>query len=220
MNVTCPIGGASISRIQGRIGPLPLPGRLPDSRIDSDQVLLTRIGLQIPRGISFEDWQRAGRDLSSMVDLSLWCLGDWLIYGKENYSDRYIQAIRAVGLQYQTLRNYAWVSRRFERDRRRTKLSFQHHAEVASLSADEQDLWLDRAERETWTTKQLRDRVRGARDINEKTRDRALVFPRIQVEDMRLLWWRRAAERLGVELHDWIPAVLDHAAEQTLSSIK
>ena len=49
-------------------------------------------------------------------------------------------------LDYQTLRNYAWVARRFPAGRRRAGVSFAHHAEVARLPEPEQDYWLRRAE--------------------------------------------------------------------------
>src|SRR6266545_6028251 len=96
--------------------------------IKDDRVLMTRVGLCIPADLSYEDWERAGSQLAGIVDSSSWWLGDWLVYGKKQYSDRYRRAIHAAGLQYQTLRNYAWVARRFELNRRRPKLSFQHHA--------------------------------------------------------------------------------------------
>ena len=41
-------------------------------------------------------------------------------------------------LDYQTLRNYAWVARRFAMSRRRDTLSFGHHAEVPALPEPEQ----------------------------------------------------------------------------------
>jgi hypothetical protein len=61
-------------------------------------------------------------------------LGDWLIFGRYKYGTRYRQAIGATGLDYQTLRNYAVVARRFEPSRRRSTLRAQHHAEVSALN--------------------------------------------------------------------------------------
>src|SRR3954451_19114032 len=71
---------------------------------------MTRVGLRISHELSFEMWEQCGRRLSEVVDSSAWCLGDWLVYGKSRFPDRYELAIRAAGLQYQTLRNYSWVS--------------------------------------------------------------------------------------------------------------
>ncbi|WP_197537263.1 MULTISPECIES: LmbU family transcriptional regulator [Frankia] len=184
------------------------------------QVLTTKVGLHIPPGLAFEDWERAGRQLSGLIDSSSWWLGDWLIYGKDQYVDRYERGIRAAGLQYQTLRNYSWVCRRFDMPRRRSALSFQHHAELASLPVDEQDAWLDRAEHLKWTTKQLRNAVRAGRQrvagpTSTAIAPRALVLP-----DHRLQRWHTAAIQVGSELSAWVTTTLDAAASQVLKDRK
>ncbi|MEW2527829.1 LmbU family transcriptional regulator [Streptomyces sp. MNP-20] len=181
------------------------------------QVLTTKVGLQMPAGLTFEDWERAGRQLSGIVNSSSWWLGDWLVYGKDHYTDRYQRGIRAAGLQYQTLRNYAWVSRRFDFSRRRAALSFQHHAELASLPVDEQELWLDRAEQLQWTTKQLRSAIRMARE--DEVRDGTPTpetMRRLAVPGSRLQWWHKAAEQSGIDFEQWVLATLDNAAERAL----
>lgn len=181
-----------------------------------DQVLTTKVGLHIPVGLAFEEWERAGRQLSGLLNSSSWWLGDWLIYGKDQYADRYERGIRAAGLQYQTLRNYAWVSRRFELHRRRSALSFQHHAELASLPVDEQEAWLDRAERMKWNTKQLRNAIRAEREGASEQTNAVAATRRLAVPDSRLQWWHKAAAHSGTELEEWVTATLDAAASQVL----
>ncbi|MFG2957406.1 LmbU family transcriptional regulator [Streptomyces sp. NPDC048291] len=183
-----------------------------------DQVLTTKVGLHIPVGLAFEEWERAGRQLSGLLNSSSWWLGDWLIYGKDQYADRYERGIRAAGLQYQTLRNYAWVSRRFELERRRPELSFQHHAELASLPVEEQEDWLDRAERMKWNTKQLRNALRAERE-NGSEQMSAAATRRLAVPDNRLQWWHRAAAHAGTELGEWVTSTLDAAASQVLKEV-
>lgn len=180
------------------------------------QILTTRTGLQIPTGMNFDDWERAGRQLSGILDSSSWWLGDWLVYGKDHYTDRYQRGIRAAGLRYQTLRNYAWVSRRFEFGRRRPALSFQHHAELASLPVGAQEVWLDRAERMKWSTKQLRTALRAAREAEAGGDRRTEATQRLAVPGDRLTWWHRAAAQSGIELEQWVLATLDNAAERVL----
>jgi hypothetical protein len=184
------------------------------------QVLTTKVGLQIPAGITFEDWERAGRQLSGIVDSSSWWLGDWLVYGKDHYTDLYQRGIRAAGLRYQTLRNYAWVSRRFEFNRRRSALSFQHHAELASLPVAEQELWLDRAEQMKWTTKQLRNAIRDVREDEEQGVRQAESTRRLAVPGNRLQWWHKAAEQSGIDFEQWVLATLDTAAERVLEEVE
>ncbi|WP_370664602.1 LmbU family transcriptional regulator [Streptomyces sp. IBSBF 2507] len=183
----------------------------------SGEVLTMRVGLQIPVGLSFETWERAGSQLAGIVDSSAWWLGDWLVYGKDNYADRYQLGIRAAGLKYQTLRNYAWVSRRFKLVRRRHRLTFQHHAEVASLPQEEQEHWLDRAEKMGWTTKQLRNSIQQTRDSDCQKMDARSTARRLAVPDNHFQWWHKAAERSGIDLEKWVLITLDQAAQQILA---
>ncbi|WJY37073.1 LmbU family transcriptional regulator [Streptomyces sp. P9-2B-2] len=183
-------------------------------------MLTTRVGLQMPPDLSFEDWERAGRRLSGVLDSSSWWLGDWLVYGKDNYVDRYQRGIRAAGLKYQTLRNYAWVSRRFGLSRRRAGLSFQHHAEVASRPVDEQEWWLDRAEELSWTTKQLRNSIRDTGDGGPGDQTRPAVTRRLAVPGSRLEHWRKAAQHAGIEFEKWVWATLDNEAERALEHVE
>jgi hypothetical protein len=183
------------------------------------QVLTTRVGLQMPARMAYDEWERAGRQLADVLDSSSWWLGDWLVYGKDHYTDRYQRGIHAAGLSYQTLRNYAWVSRRFDLTRRRPALSFQHHAELASMPVAEQDLWLDRAEQQQWTTKQLRGALRAARQGALPQRTPTEPSRRLEVPGSRLQWWHKAAEQLGVDFDQWVTAALDSAAASALEEL-
>ena len=61
---------------------------------------------------------------------------------------------------YETLKNAGWVCRQIEKSRRRDKLSFSHHYEVAGLEQKESDLLLDKAEENGWNRNELRRQVR------------------------------------------------------------
>ncbi|MCQ4208849.1 LmbU family transcriptional regulator [Streptomyces longispororuber] len=182
-------------------------------------MLTTKVGLQLPTVMGYDDWERAGRQLADVLDSSSWWLGDWLVYGKDHYTDRYQRGIRAAGLSYQTLRNYAWVSRRFVLARRRPTLSFQHHAELASMPVGEQDRWLDRAEQRQWTTKQLRGAIRAARQSQQPPCAPVEQSHRLDLPGSRLQWWYKAAEQLGVDFEQWVLNTLDSAAENALEDL-
>jgi hypothetical protein len=108
--------------------------------------------------LAIADWARQGRWLGALGRGSGWWIGDWVRYGNARYGDRYGPAARVTGYDVQSLMNMAYVAGRFEVSRRRDGLSFSHHAEVASLPAEEQDLWLDRAEAGTLSVRLFWDR--------------------------------------------------------------
>ncbi|HXT90009.1 MAG TPA: LmbU family transcriptional regulator, partial [Trebonia sp.] len=98
-------------------------------------------GLIFTHKVTFQTWELIGEQLFSLADSTTWWIADWLAYGETSFHDRYRDAIRWTSLKYQTLRNYAWIARRFDMSRRHDKLSFGHHAEVAALDQPEQDYW-------------------------------------------------------------------------------
>ncbi|MER7111549.1 LmbU family transcriptional regulator [Streptomyces sp. NPDC000229] len=169
--------------------------------------------LHLPPAIPLDEWQDIGKKISGAAESSAWWLGDWLIYGRSAYPDRYRHAVEETLLDYQTLRNYAWVARRYVPRRRRPTLSFQHHAELAGLPEDEQEFWLDRAERLNWSKSFLRSRVRAARQGEEGT---AAVESRMQIQlnlpQDRWQRWSQAASAAEQDLQSWAMARLDAAA--------
>ncbi|MBW4722180.1 LmbU family transcriptional regulator [Saccharothrix sp. SC076] len=176
------------------------------------------MGLHFAANLSYGDWERAGTQLSRIVSSSAWCLGDWLVRGQENYPDRYVRAVETAGLDYQTLRNYAWVARCFPMRRRRERLSFQHHAEVAALDVARQDEWLDRAEEGSWSRNELRRRMRAHRQGAAAITATTSLLPRVPVARERVERWRAAARRVDNHLEHWMVVVLDHAAENVLGA--
>lgn len=129
-------------------------------------------------------------------------------------------ALEATGLEYQTLRNYAWVARSFAPGRRRERLSFGHHAEVAALAAVEQDLWLRRAEARGWSRNELRRQVSERRIARRAASRGPAVVVRVEVPSESAERWREAAAAAERELRDWLRMVADAAAESSLSSAR
>jgi hypothetical protein len=190
--------------------------RRPVGGVDG-RILTTPVGLAFPRNVTFETWEQAGQRISRIASSSAWYLGDWLVFGQDKYTDRYRRAVEAVGLDYQTLRNYAWIARKFEPSRRRPGLPFQHHAEVAALPPAEQDEWLDRAERESWSRTALRRALRENRDPGSKAY--RVVMPRVSAGTEAVDRWRRAAMAANADFEAWIVAALDRAADHDLELV-
>jgi len=118
----------------------------------------------------FEDWEAQGMALCSTAKTIHWEIGDWWRSGNQRYGDRAKAAAANIfGLEYSTLRSLASVAGSFESVRRRTDLTFNHHAEVASLPAPTADALLDKAQAENLTTRALRievSRIRNAEKVS------------------------------------------------------
>lgn len=220
------------SPLPARLPDAPVPGR-PGLRGHGDVVVIPKRGLQFPRQLPFERWVRVGRQLSDIHTSSAWCLGDWLVFGEAAYSGRYRDAVELTCLDYQTLRNYAWVARRFALSRRRDSLSFGHHAEVAALGEAEQGFWLRKAEELRWSVKRLRRELQaslaerdsggdsppgGAAGRGDDDGQRPgpardpLVRVHVHITAQQLQTCRAAAARAGMTIEAWAALVLDHAA--------
>lgn len=166
--------------------------------------------------MTFDEWAGVGERIARISSGTAWALGEWLLFGERRFGARYRTAVEATDLDYQTLRNYAWVARSVDAGRRREELSFQHHAEVAGLSAPEQDLWLHRAVMHGWSRNELRRRIRAARrEGREAVEDPALVV-RVEVPSEVAARWRRAAEAADLDLREWVRSVTTAAAEAML----
>ena len=189
-----------------------------------EQPVLARGGLQLPQRLPFERWLDIGRQLSAVSTSAAWCLGDWLVFGEQAYAGRYRQAIERTSLDYQTLRNYAWVARRFSLSRRRDTLSFGHHCEVAARPEPEQDFWLRKAEEHRWPVKQLRREVRAslaersAGDHELATEgggqhEWVVVRLQIRLSPGQLEACQAAADTASLSVQDWAARVLQHASD-------
>jgi hypothetical protein len=223
--------------------PKTLASLAPDfDRQDTRPVVIHRSGLEFPDLLSFKEWSEAGMALAGAASSTAWCLGDWLVYGEATYGDRYREAVKQTSLDYQTLRNYAWVARSFSLSRRRDRLSFAHHAEVAALPAPEQDYWLRKAENESWS----RNRIR--REVRESLRERKQIVtesdPEIQenpdssalrpavskaksgqvslsfsVSTEQMSTCQSAADLMGMSLERWASWALENAARHILATL-
>lgn len=170
-----------------------------------------RTRLKLPGDLPLEDWCRLGAKILAVSDSSAWWIGDWLIFGQEHYEDRYRRAMRETNLDYQTLRNYAWVARKFAPSRRRDSLTFQHHMEVAGLPENEQEHWLDFAVRLKWSKNELRKQIKASSSVEGDAGTACEVRLSLLLDQARLERWKAAAERSNQSLTEWIASIVDEA---------
>lgn len=130
------------------------------------KVTITPLGLDIDSDLTFEEWGDLAVDIGSTLKSMSFVIGDWLIYGEEQFAtqqdlpgmnleidpsrirvsgDRYEATQAATGLDPATLKSYAYVSRRVPRLLRNNLLSWEHHKVVAKLNPAKQETWLETA---------------------------------------------------------------------------
>ncbi len=117
------------------------------------------------RELALSDWILQGRRIGTVSRGAQWWLGDWLMYGNRHYGDTYIKAAKITTYDIQSLMNMVYVASRFEISRRRENVSWSHHATLAALGPENQELWLDRVVADRLSVGCLRTELRAwARD--------------------------------------------------------
>jgi hypothetical protein len=140
-----------------------------DSGVFSSRAITSDTSLTLPDSLEYEKWEAIGRQLKLMSRSVMWWIGDWLCFGEHKYGETYAQALDATDYETDTLRAAKWVSERILPGRRRTVLSWSHHREVAALSPEKQDYWLDKAQQERITRNDFRAQINASEDRHFRT---------------------------------------------------
>jgi N6-adenosine-specific RNA methylase IME4 len=123
---------------------------------------LTATGLRVTGRPSLDEHESVGVFIKRTHQASGWWLADWLRYGdsRGDWQERLDQVVDAGAMSAKTAANVRAIGA-IEPSRRRESVSFSHHAEVAGLAPAEQSHWLERAELEGWTQRELRQNIRA-----------------------------------------------------------
>ena len=144
-----------------------VPALIPDGIISAETIDYQATGLIIPEGLPYEEWELVGGGLEAIANGWQWWYGDWWNYGESRYGEKHAQALPEK--DYNTKSTAASVAARIEFLRRRKNLSFGHHREIAYQPRDEQDEWLDQAEKHDWSVHELRSRIRESNPADPDT---------------------------------------------------
>lgn len=134
-------------------------------------VQMTKTRLIIPETTTFEEWEDIGYQLKNVEGAIQFWVGDWINFGERKWGEKYLEAVRMTGYDYETLRWHSYVAKRTQfvpqgtdlpenTILRRDGLSFTHHKEVAALAPVVANRLLDKAEADALTVSELRAEVR------------------------------------------------------------
>lgn len=127
-------------------------------------VSLTENALTITGKLSYKAYQAQVLLWCAVNNGAGWWLGDLQLYGDAHYGEeKALQALPTDRYGEQTLANVKWVAKQFPAERRRAALSFAVHEVVAGCTPQEQDEWLDAAEKYKWGRNDLRKARAGAK---------------------------------------------------------
>ena len=114
-----------------------------------------------PAPLTFEEWQGKLATLEQITTSLPWWIGDLLLYGQAHFGEQYSQALPDLPYKQEYLYQCHYLARLFPKERRRADLSWSHHVCVMSLSAQQQDRYLEQAVEERWTVRDLRAQVKA-----------------------------------------------------------
>ena len=121
-----------------------------------------QLGLSFEVATTFEQWAAMVEIFKCAPDRLMWALGDWLAFGgAKKWGDRYDAAAMATGYPPAALRDARWVAEAVPVERRRSKLTWAHHREVAHLDEQAQEKWLTKAEASQMAREQLKAAIVG-----------------------------------------------------------
>jgi ParB-like protein len=181
----------------------------------------TPVSLNFARSMPEHEWIELGYRLSLLGGSVVWWIGDFLAFGKFRYGEKYATALEMFGLTFNTAHDYANVSGSVRVGVRTPDLSWSHHRAVAKVPSEEQQHWLSKALENGWSVRELVDAMNAfygdakpPEEIPEQVA--ALEVFKWQVEGDRAQRWRLAAERVGLELDEWLFRLADERAAELM----
>ena len=171
---------------------------------------------------SFDEWQAHGEFLRSCNGASMWWIGDWFVWGEQEFGEEAYQAVD--GYDSETIRKAIWVSNNVTLDRRNPKLSWTHHSCIASCDAASQTKWLDAAQEHDLTQRELQASIKAGKLITQADLDARKAESVGDLLDLQLIFadprWLRFKKQQWNNRHNLAPEqrlawleVLKEAAE-------
>ena len=180
---------------------------LTDLQAINNKFTVTRSGIDFHGDLTIDEWESIGHKLGNTERSLGLMIGDWINYAERKWGEKYNEAIACTGLEYETLRNYAYVAARVQLSARADNLTFRHHYTVAKLKdPEEQKHWLETAEKHALSYRRLQKsinfgRVATEEEVEGDPADRGYVTYLALLNRIRR-WCARETEKAPVEEWD------------------
>lgn len=126
----------------------------------TDKIEVTNTTLNIKQELTEEEWYNAIEYCKNVEKKIQWVIGELLIYGEKKKYRKYDELMTSTNYKYQTLADIKYVTENVKVSLRNETLSFTHHREVAPLSPEKQEFFLNKAEKEGLSVMNLRKEIR------------------------------------------------------------
>ena len=134
--------------------------------IQGSNFTIQKNGIVFHGELTKEEWHDLGNKLAYVAKSIGFIIGDWINYGEKLWGEMYVEAIQQTKLDYQTLRDFAYIARRVELSLRNDKLDFNHHRVVAKLEPEDQQQWLAVAQKNDLSVRRLRMSINMGRVVS------------------------------------------------------
>jgi site-specific DNA-methyltransferase (adenine-specific) len=122
--------------------------------------------LVIDETVSITEWKELGQNLRQIEGCVQFWIGDWARFGdKKGFTGKYTdpkvydELEEITGLSRQTIKDYKYIAESTS-SLRNDDLSFNHHKEVAKLTPEKQELFLQKASEEKLSVRDLRNEIK------------------------------------------------------------
>ena len=142
-------------------------------------VTWSQSGITLDPDTTYDEWQEIGKRLMFLEKNIQFALGDWLNYGEHKWGDKYAQAVQELPYSHGSLRDMAWVSKRFDLSERSDKLTWSHYRTVAALEDEVAQDVLQRAADDSLSVSQVRELVQSRGVSSHSLFDRVAALEEI-----------------------------------------
>lgn len=157
--VNTPTGESAAPTVNAAPNAPPDPAKQPPPKIRVGAFEFTSVGVRLRGKPPVAEWK-------GPLEFALWCqkagpwwIGDLLNAGEGNFGEMFSQMCEGL-VSADMLNRYAAVAKKVPLENRLPTQSWSAHANVARLPSDLQRRFLHRAQREGWSSEELRCRVR------------------------------------------------------------